>query len=132
MSVEIYFHEVRASGTLITSAEVLGLYFAKSFDHAINDPIPGVPHRIACSQMSLQLGTTTTNCLHIASLLFQLLPRQPKWPVGKKIVNKRECESLYRDSCEWQAKFSEVARIAEVSFMSSGISVNGNLNFAIC
>ena len=36
----------------------------------------------------------------IVNLLFKLLPRQPRMPVGYNIVDSHECESLYRDSCE--------------------------------
>ena len=54
-----------------------------------------------CSQMSLQLGMTSTNYLCIASLEYR--------------INSLECESLYRDLCEWQAKLGEITRTAEVS-----------------
>ena len=36
------------------------------------------------------------------------------------------------DSCEWQAKLGDIARIAGVGFVSSVICVNDKLNWAIC
>ena len=110
-----------------TKLKYLGLESAKSFDHAPQCSFTWrIPCRLACSQMSLQLGMTSTNCLCIVCSLFQLLPQQPRW--SEYIVNRHECKSLYRDSCEWQAKFDEIARITEVS---SGICLNVKLNLAI-
>ena len=114
-----------AFGTLITSAEVFGLYFAKYFDHVAQRSFTWrVPHRFACSQMNLQLGTTTTNYLLIQATT--LTAQMASWLEYSK---QHECESLYRDSCEWQAKFSEIARISEVS---SVMCVNVKLNLAMC